>query len=265
MSRGFEVEYSISVFGLNFLGWCRRILWTQSSHGLDRHSWKGIYSWVSEQPSFYVHFEMDFPPRAFPLDIMLTYISIVWFLCVFLNITSPSIVFFFLRDCPIHHFQKEKNKKKRGSYRGGIIDMASHSIKFDWEKCFPLGGGGYVPNVSNSFFFWFFLVFCIIFCWGALWIFAGFLGWQQSFSRLVYQCFLGAVMRKNSSAVYLYRKREVVFCYAWSFATSYVPGLNRLNACSQHTPQAHLCEPFFWLVCQWYSKRAIRFNNLGVV
>ncbi|KAH9821076.1 SRP40, C-terminal domain-containing protein [Melampsora americana] len=28
-------------------------------------------------------------------------------------------------------FTKEKNKKKRGSYRGGIIDMASHSIKFD--------------------------------------------------------------------------------------------------------------------------------------
>ncbi|EGG05321.1 uncharacterized protein MELLADRAFT_87980 [Melampsora larici-populina 98AG31] len=28
-------------------------------------------------------------------------------------------------------FTKEKNKKKRGSYRGGIIDTTSHSIKFD--------------------------------------------------------------------------------------------------------------------------------------
>ncbi|KAM0750246.1 hypothetical protein T439DRAFT_289488, partial [Meredithblackwellia eburnea MCA 4105] len=27
-------------------------------------------------------------------------------------------------------FTKEKNKKKRGSYRGGEITMASHSIKF---------------------------------------------------------------------------------------------------------------------------------------
>ncbi|KAG0145195.1 hypothetical protein CROQUDRAFT_46122, partial [Cronartium quercuum f. sp. fusiforme G11] len=28
-------------------------------------------------------------------------------------------------------FTKEKNKKKRGSYRGGIIDTTSHSIKFN--------------------------------------------------------------------------------------------------------------------------------------
>ncbi|KAH8826894.1 SRP40, C-terminal domain-containing protein [Flagelloscypha sp. PMI_526] len=28
-------------------------------------------------------------------------------------------------------FRKEKNKKKRGSYRGGEITMSSHSIKFD--------------------------------------------------------------------------------------------------------------------------------------
>lgn len=28
-------------------------------------------------------------------------------------------------------FTKEKNKKKKGSYRGGKIDMAVHSIKFD--------------------------------------------------------------------------------------------------------------------------------------
>ncbi|KAH8930054.1 hypothetical protein BT69DRAFT_1210815, partial [Atractiella rhizophila] len=28
-------------------------------------------------------------------------------------------------------FTKEKNKKKRGSYRGGEITMQSHSIKFD--------------------------------------------------------------------------------------------------------------------------------------
>ncbi|KAF8517605.1 SRP40, C-terminal domain-containing protein, partial [Hysterangium stoloniferum] len=28
-------------------------------------------------------------------------------------------------------FRKEKNKKKRGSYRGGEITMQSHSIKFD--------------------------------------------------------------------------------------------------------------------------------------
>jgi len=31
-------------------------------------------------------------------------------------------------------FTKEKNKKKRGSYRGGVIDVeGSKSIKFDWE------------------------------------------------------------------------------------------------------------------------------------
>jgi len=29
-------------------------------------------------------------------------------------------------------FRKEKNKKKRGSYRGGEITMQSHSIKFDY-------------------------------------------------------------------------------------------------------------------------------------
>ncbi|EIW60256.1 uncharacterized protein TRAVEDRAFT_118521, partial [Trametes versicolor FP-101664 SS1] len=28
-------------------------------------------------------------------------------------------------------FRKEKNKKKRGSYRGGDITLATHSIKFD--------------------------------------------------------------------------------------------------------------------------------------
>ncbi|PVF99794.1 hypothetical protein CPB86DRAFT_702748 [Serendipita vermifera] len=28
-------------------------------------------------------------------------------------------------------FRKEKNKKKRGSYRGGEITMQSHSIKFE--------------------------------------------------------------------------------------------------------------------------------------
>ncbi|PCH37741.1 hypothetical protein WOLCODRAFT_66752, partial [Wolfiporia cocos MD-104 SS10] len=28
-------------------------------------------------------------------------------------------------------FRKEKNKKKRGSYRGGEITLESHSIKFD--------------------------------------------------------------------------------------------------------------------------------------
>ncbi|KAJ7024280.1 SRP40, C-terminal domain-containing protein, partial [Mycena alexandri] len=28
-------------------------------------------------------------------------------------------------------FRKEKNKKKRGSYRGGEITMESHSFKFD--------------------------------------------------------------------------------------------------------------------------------------
>ncbi|KAL6298441.1 SRP40, C-terminal domain-containing protein, partial [Sparassis latifolia] len=28
-------------------------------------------------------------------------------------------------------FRKEKNKKKRGSYRGGEITLQSHSIKFD--------------------------------------------------------------------------------------------------------------------------------------
>ncbi|KAI7855799.1 SRP40, C-terminal domain-containing protein, partial [Circinella umbellata] len=27
-------------------------------------------------------------------------------------------------------FRAEKNKKKRGSYRGGVISMESHSIKF---------------------------------------------------------------------------------------------------------------------------------------
>lgn len=30
-------------------------------------------------------------------------------------------------------FTKEKNKKKRGSYRGGEITMASHSIKFNYD------------------------------------------------------------------------------------------------------------------------------------
>ncbi|KIJ69140.1 hypothetical protein HYDPIDRAFT_80615, partial [Hydnomerulius pinastri MD-312] len=29
-------------------------------------------------------------------------------------------------------FRKEKNKKKRGSYRGGEITMESHSIKFEF-------------------------------------------------------------------------------------------------------------------------------------
>ena len=28
-------------------------------------------------------------------------------------------------------FRHEKTKKKRGSYRGGVIDMSVHSIKFD--------------------------------------------------------------------------------------------------------------------------------------
>jgi len=28
-------------------------------------------------------------------------------------------------------FRKEKNKKKRGSYRGGEITMENHSIRFD--------------------------------------------------------------------------------------------------------------------------------------
>jgi hypothetical protein len=28
-------------------------------------------------------------------------------------------------------FTKEKNKKKRGSYKGGAIDFQSHSIKFE--------------------------------------------------------------------------------------------------------------------------------------
>lgn len=28
-------------------------------------------------------------------------------------------------------FKHEKNKKKRGSYRGGVIDMGVNSIKFD--------------------------------------------------------------------------------------------------------------------------------------
>ena len=28
-------------------------------------------------------------------------------------------------------FRQEKTKKKRGSYRGGVIDMSVHSIKFD--------------------------------------------------------------------------------------------------------------------------------------
>jgi len=30
-------------------------------------------------------------------------------------------------------FTKEKNKKKRGSYRGGEIDQSSHSIKFQYD------------------------------------------------------------------------------------------------------------------------------------
>lgn len=35
-------------------------------------------------------------------------------------------IFLFYRD-----FRHEKTKKKRGSYRGGVIDLQSHSIKFD--------------------------------------------------------------------------------------------------------------------------------------
>ena len=31
-------------------------------------------------------------------------------------------------------FQKEKNKKKKGSYRGGAIDMGSHSVKFQYSE-----------------------------------------------------------------------------------------------------------------------------------
>jgi len=31
------------------------------------------------------------------------------------------------------NFTKEKNKKKRGSYRGGTIDQGSHSIKFTYD------------------------------------------------------------------------------------------------------------------------------------
>ncbi|ORX90377.1 hypothetical protein K493DRAFT_230804 [Basidiobolus meristosporus CBS 931.73] len=31
-------------------------------------------------------------------------------------------------------FTKEKNKKKRGSYRGGKIDLESHSIKFNFDE-----------------------------------------------------------------------------------------------------------------------------------
>lgn len=30
-------------------------------------------------------------------------------------------------------FTKEKNKKKKGSYRGGSINMAVNSFKFDWS------------------------------------------------------------------------------------------------------------------------------------
>ncbi|WFD32390.1 jun-like transcription factor [Malassezia sp. CBS 17886] len=30
-------------------------------------------------------------------------------------------------------FTKEKNKKKRGSYRGGVIDQGSHSVKFTYD------------------------------------------------------------------------------------------------------------------------------------
>ncbi|ORY28701.1 hypothetical protein BCR33DRAFT_666822, partial [Rhizoclosmatium globosum] len=30
-------------------------------------------------------------------------------------------------------FTKEKNKKKRGSYRGGQIDQESYSIKFNYD------------------------------------------------------------------------------------------------------------------------------------
>ena len=30
-------------------------------------------------------------------------------------------------------FRHEKTKKKRGSYRGGKIDLASHSIKFNYD------------------------------------------------------------------------------------------------------------------------------------
>lgn len=33
-------------------------------------------------------------------------------------------------------FTHEKNKKKRGAYRGGKIDMNSYSIKYDSDQTF---------------------------------------------------------------------------------------------------------------------------------
>lgn len=36
-----------------------------------------------------------------------------------------------LRKTQGKNFRHEKNKKKKGSYRGGILDMTVNSIKFD--------------------------------------------------------------------------------------------------------------------------------------
>lgn len=33
----------------------------------------------------------------------------------------------------IRDFRHEKTKKKRGSYRGGVIDLQSHSVKFNYS------------------------------------------------------------------------------------------------------------------------------------
>ena len=56
----------------------------------------------------------------------------------------PNNLSLLLRD-----FRHEKTKKKRGTYRGGQIDLQSHSIKFNYSD-------DEWPSVTSSFFFFFY-------------------------------------------------------------------------------------------------------------
>lgn len=49
-------------------------------------------------------------------------------LSCFYSISRSLTLPFVLRD-----FRHEKTKKKRGSYRGGQIDLQSHSVKFNYS------------------------------------------------------------------------------------------------------------------------------------
>lgn len=55
---------------------------------------------------------------------VLIYCPLFYFCSISRSLTLP----FVLRD-----FRHEKTKKKRGSYRGGQIDLQSHSVKFNYS------------------------------------------------------------------------------------------------------------------------------------